>query len=149
MADYRQDDPEEGAGGEGMGEGMHGWGMPGMGMGMGPGMWMHGKHCGCPYCLMARAWRKMAMMGAGMMRMGMAPWMGMMGGMGPGMGMGWTPGMGIVKKPMMQGAPGMPPWRHFVSSEEKIKGLEDYLAQLQMEEKGVQEQIDRMRGQQT
>jgi len=56
----------------------------------------------------------------------MMPGMGMMGMMGMGQG--------------MKG--GMAPWRRFISVEEKVAMLEEYLKQLQMEEKGVQEKID-------
>jgi len=64
---------------------------------------------------------------------GLKKWRRMMHGMGmmPGM-MGMGHGMG----------PGMAPWRRFMSAEEKIAMLENYLKQLQMEEKGVQEKID-------
>jgi hypothetical protein len=57
----------------------------------------------------------------------------------PGM-MGGRWGMG---GPGMMG--GVAPWRHFVSSEEKISKLEEYLKQLQQEEKGVQEKIEHLR----
>ncbi len=58
--------------------------------------------------------------------------MGMMGfGMGGGMG-----GMGMG---------GMAPWRRFMSSEERTARLEQYLKQLQAEEKAVQERIDELK----
>ncbi len=86
--------------------------------------------CGCPMCRWMMMMKKMAMMGGGMMSgmMGM-PWMRHMGGMGMGTGMG-MPGMG---------------WRKFMSSEEKVARLEDYLKDLQMEEKAVREKIDFLR----
>lgn len=60
------------------------------------------------------------MMG-GMPRMEMMGRMGMMGGFGMA---------------------GMAPWRHFVSREEIIGKLDEYLKQLQMEEKAVSERIE-------
>ena len=87
------------------------------------GMGWHWKKCGCPACRWLRAMRNMSMMS----------------GMMPGMGMGMMGGMG------MQGMMGMAPWRKFVSSDEKIAGLEKYLKDLQMEEKAVQEKIDVIR----
>lgn len=53
--------------------------------------------------------------------------------------MGMMPGMGMGK------SMGMAPWRRFMSSEEKISRLEEYLKQLQMEEKAVQEKIDHIK----
>ncbi len=98
------------------------------------GGWMHGggmgweKNCGCPYCTMMSAMKKMGMMHG----------MGMMGPMGmKHMGMG---GWGMGEE--MQGAA---PWRKFMGSEEKIEKLQGYLKQLQMEEKAVQEKIDFLR----
>jgi hypothetical protein len=58
--------------------------------------------------------------------MGMGKRRHMMSKMGMGYGMGGS----------------MAPWRRFMSSEEKIALLEEYLKQLQMEEKGVQEKIE-------
>ena len=40
---------------------------------------------------------------------------------------------------------GMAPWRRFMSSDEKVARLEEYLKQLQMEEKGVQEKIEALK----
>lgn len=97
----------------------------------------------------------------------------MPGGMGWGMGkMGHGPGrygkwvliglglLGLVgAKRMMEGEgmhmPGMmrgmwmmggaAPWRRYITAEEKIAMLEEYLKQLQQEEKGVQEKIEWLR----
>jgi len=102
--------------------------MEGEGEGM-EGSWMHHKECGCPFCMWMKKMKKMAMMG------------GMMPGMGMGMGMPWM-------KHIMGGGMGMGEgmgWRKFMSSEEKIAKLEEYLKQLQMEEKAVQEKIDHIR----
>ena len=108
---------------EGMGGGKEemdeaGWGgMHGGGMG-----WE--KKCGCPYCTMMSAMKKMGMMGMGpmaMKHMGMGGW-----GMGEEMA-------------------GAAPWRKFMSFEEKIEKLQGYLRQLQLEEKAVQEKIDLIR----
>lgn len=63
---------------------------------------------------------------------------GMMGGRWGMMRGQW--GMG---GPWMMG--GMAPWRHFVSSEERIGKLEKYLEQLRLEEKGVEEKIEHLR----
>lgn len=64
------------------------------------------------------------------------PWHRM--GMG-GMGMGR---MGMMDGPRMSG---MAPWRRFVSREEILACLEEYLKQLQMEEKAVQERIETLK----
>lgn len=97
----------------------------------------HGMHdwnkCGCPFCQGMRAMHKMHMMGPMMAGMGMMKGMGMPDMMGMGMGMG------------MPGMMGMAPWRKFMSSDEKIAGLEKYLEQLQMEAKAVQEKIEHIR----
>ena len=67
-----------------------------------------------------------------------------------GMGMGMMPGMGMHKMGMMPGmgmmgmGMGMGGWRMFMTKEEKMMKLQDYLKQLQMEEKGVQEMLDKM-----
>ena len=61
-----------------------------------------------------------------------------MGGMGmmPGMGMGMGMHMGMMSKGM---------WRKFMTKEEKMAMMEEYLKQLQMEEKGVMEKLDMMK----
>jgi len=65
-----------------------------------------------------------------------------MGGMGMMPGMGWhmMPGMG-----MMPGMMGKMGWRKFMTKDEKIMMMEEYLKQLQMEEKGVMEKLDMMK----
>jgi len=63
---------------------------------------------------------------------GMMQHMGMHG-MWPGMGMG------------MPGMMGKDSWRKFMTKEEKIAKMEEYLKQLQMEEKGVMEKIAQMK----
>ena len=75
------------------------------------------------------------------MGMGMGDW-GMKKEMDMGMGMGMMPGMCSPVMGMM--GKGMH-WRHFMSNDEKISKLEDYLKQLQMEEKGVMEAIAKMK----
>ena len=95
------------------------------------GEWGHHKNwgmnkCGCPMCMRMKMMKKMAMSGGGMMG---TPWMKHMAGMSMGMGMG-TEGTG---------------WRKFTSSEEKIAKLEDYLKDLQLEEKAVREKIEYIR----
>jgi len=62
--------------------------------------------------------------------MGGNPRMDMMGRMGMMSGFG------------MAGMAGMAPWRHFVSREEIIARLDEYLKQIQMEEEAVQERIE-------
>jgi hypothetical protein len=56
--------------------------------------------------------------------------------------------MGMMGKMGMMGGfgiPGMAPWRHFVSRDEIITRMEEYLKQLQMEEKAIQERIESLR----
>ena len=79
--------------------------------------------CGCP-------WHRMGMGGFG--RIGLMRHMGMMG---PGMGMGG----------MMGGMTRMAAWRRFVSREEVTARLEEYLKQLQTEEKAVSERIEELK----
>ena len=76
----------------------------------------------------------MGMGGSG--RMGMMRHMGMMG---PGMGMG----AGMMER--MAGMTRVAPWRHFVSREEIAARLEEYLKQLQAEEKAVSERIEELK----
>ena len=59
--------------------------------------------------------------------------------------MGGFPRMGMMGRMGMMagfGMAGMAPWRRFVSREEIIARMEEYLKQLQMEEKAVQERIE-------
>ena len=59
-----------------------------------------------------------------------------------GKGMGMMPSMGMHQMGMgMQGMMGKDSWRKFMGKEEKIAKMEEYLKQLQMEEKGVMEKI--------
>ena len=70
-----------------------------------------------------------------------------MGWMGKGMNMGMMPGMAMHKMGMMgmgMGMKGMGGWRMFYTKEEKMAKLQEYLKDLQMEEKGVQEMLDKM-----
>ncbi len=68
--------------------------------------------------------------------MGIPGMLGGMGMMGRHMGMGGGMGMG-----------GMDPWRRFISNEERVTRLQEYLKQLQSEEKAVQERIDELKKQ--
>jgi hypothetical protein len=90
------------------------------------------KKCGCPACRMMLAMKKMSMMRGMMPRM--MPGMGMMPGM---MHMGMDPSMGMGAGMGME----KPSWRKFMSSDEKIAKLEDYLKDLQAEQKAVEEKI--------
>lgn len=83
--------------------------------------WMR---CECPTCRSMQAMHHM----------------GMMGGMMPGFGT-W----GMIRDMGMWRKMGIPHWRRFLSSEERIAWLEQYLKDLQMEEKAVQEKIDHLR----
>jgi hypothetical protein len=57
-----------------------------------------------------------------------------------GEGMRWP---GMMRGMWMMG--GAAPWRRYITAEEKIAMLEDYLKQIQQEEKGVQEKIEWLR----
>ncbi len=60
--------------------------------------------------------------------------------------MGMMGGMGMMRQGMGgMGMGGMAPWRHFVSREERAVRLEQYLKQLQAEEKAVQEHIEELK----
>ena len=61
-------------------------------------------------------------------------------------GMGMMPGMCMHGMGMgMGGMMGKHTWRRFMTKEEKIMKMEEYLKQLQMEEKGVMEKIAYMK----
>ena len=56
--------------------------------------------------------------------------------------------MGMMGRMGMMGGPGMSgvaPWRRFVSREEVTARLEEYLKQLQTEEKAVSERIEELK----
>jgi hypothetical protein len=108
--------------------GTGGWMPGGMGWGMGRMGW-RGGHCGK---LMLIGLSVLGIMGAKKMMQGEGMHMpGMMGGR-------WMMG-----SPWMKG--GIAPWRRYITAEEKIAMLEEYLKQLQEEEKGVQEKIEHLR----